>query len=55
MLPPKKGGREWQAGDVLEFVLGAVTGTIAPARTARKGREPADGPRSAPPRKLPWQ
>jgi transcription-repair coupling factor (superfamily II helicase) len=47
MLPPKKAGKAWEANDVLDFVLGAITGAIPPARRG--------GKTSKPPARLPWQ
>ncbi len=59
MLPPPKGGREWQANDVLEYVLGAITGTVPPRRAAPKpapSAAPPDARRARPDvRKLPWE
>jgi transcription-repair coupling factor (superfamily II helicase) len=58
MLPPPK-GKEWQANDVLEYVLGAITGTIAPRRGAARrapSNAPTDARRARPNvRKLPWE
>jgi hypothetical protein len=30
MLPPRPRGKVWEAMDVLEFLLGAITGTLPP-------------------------
>jgi transcription-repair coupling factor (superfamily II helicase) len=59
MLPPLRGGKQWAANDVLEFVLGAITGTIAPRRGAGVRPSPS-GPASparpgTPRKKLPWE
>ena len=62
ILPPRRGGKAWAADDVLEFLLGAITGTLAPAVRAAKPtpslappprpstRRPAGGSK-----RLPWE
>ena len=57
MLPPKKAGKEWQAEDVLDFVLGAITGQLPPhSRTRRQLPDAAPKPPGRGPRKqLPWE
>jgi hypothetical protein len=51
MLPPLRQGKQWQANDVLEFVLGAITGTVAAARRGKPLPAPADERGG---RKPPW-
>jgi len=48
MLPKLGRGKEWEADAVLEFVLGAITGVVAPARRAA-AKPVVDGSR------LPWR
>ncbi len=49
MLPKLARGKEWEADAVLEFVLGAITGVVAPAKRAPGKPAGGDGAR------LPWR
>jgi transcription-repair coupling factor (superfamily II helicase) len=60
ILPARRGGKAWEADDVLEFLLGAITGRIAPAARAQKA-PPTPTPPPRPARRpnvgrkpLPW-
>ncbi|MBL8754225.1 MAG: DEAD/DEAH box helicase, partial [Planctomycetes bacterium] len=61
MLPHKRGGKVYEADDVLAFVLGAITGQLPPRRNLPPAL-PAPGPQRtgpakdrAPRKKLPWE
>jgi len=49
MLPPARRGKTWEAQDVLEFLLGAITGKLEPRRQQVRGT-----PKQLPPGRLPW-
>jgi transcription-repair coupling factor (superfamily II helicase) len=62
MLPPLRGGKAWQAEAVLDYLLGAISGTLPPRRQARPGLAPAPSPSPPRPRRpnmgrkpLPWE
>ncbi|MBM4062142.1 MAG: DEAD/DEAH box helicase [Planctomycetes bacterium] len=53
MLPPRGRGKEYAADDVLEFLLGAISGRL-PARTQPVRKAPGTAPARGPQRP-PWQ
>jgi transcription-repair coupling factor (superfamily II helicase) len=59
MLPPLRGGKAWQAEDVLDYLLAALGGNLPPRRQARATPSTSPPPRRASgparSRPLPWE
>jgi hypothetical protein len=53
MLPPMGRGRIYQATDVLDLVLGAITGKVA-ARSQPQRKLPSVAPPAKGPKRPPW-
>ncbi len=55
LLPPLRGGRQYAAEDVLEFLLGAITGRLPPRSQPTRKTPSSPAPRRSGRRDLPWQ